>query len=177
MNGKNIVFIGMPGSGKSTLGVLLAKHLGMAFLDTDLVIQQREGRLLQSIIDQDGVAEFLQIEAAVVQQIRVVDTVIATGGSVIYSASAIEQLRRDGILVYLQLSYPAIEQRIQNMASRGIALAEGQQLVDLYYERIPLYEANADLTVPCDGLSVDELVFKISDLLKPLLASQDPTRS
>ena len=171
---KNVVFIGMPGSGKSTLGVLLAKHLGMAFLDTDLIIQQQEERRLQEIIDDEGVAKFLRIEAAIIQRLEVTATVIATGGSAIYSTSAIGNLRKNGILVYLQLPYETIEQRIQNMASRGIALEEGQQLLDLYNERVPLYEAAADLIVACDGFTVDELVIKISGLLEQSFGEEKP---
>src|SRR5512138_2833509 len=118
---ENIILIGMPGAGKSTVGVLLAKTLGMAFIDTDLLIQAQAGRLLQTIIDQDGVAAFLKIEEAVVLDLNPENTVIATGGSVIYSQDAIFHLKQRGRLIYLQLTYEEIEARIQNMASRGIA--------------------------------------------------------
>lgn len=161
MSPRNMVLIGMPGAGKSTIGVLLAKALGMSFVDTDLLIQEREGRLLQSIIDQDGVAAFLQIEANVVLGLNRENSVIATGGSVIYSEPAVTHLKVNGRLVYLQLTLAEIEQRIQNMASRGIALGKGQQLSDLFAERVVLYEKHADRIVDCSGLSIEESVQKI----------------
>ncbi len=161
MNHQNIVLIGMPGAGKSTLGVLLAKTLGKSFLDTDLLIQEKEGRLLQAIIDRDGVAKFLQIEARVLRQVEAVNTVIATGGSAVYDRSAMEHLGHNGRIVYLQLPYPEIERRINNMASRGIALGAGQRLIDLYNERTPLYEHYADLVVDCSAKAVETAVQSI----------------
>ncbi len=161
MNHQNIVLIGMPGAGKSTLGVLLAKTLGKSFLDTDLLIQEKEGRLLQAIIDQDGVAKFLQIEARVLRQVEIVNAVIATGGSVVYDQNAMKHLGQNGIIVYLQLPYAEIECRISNMASRGIALGAGQRLIDLYNERTPLYERYADLVVDCSAKTLEAAVQSI----------------
>lgn len=141
----NIVLIGMPGSGKSTIGVLLAKALGMEFVDTDQVIQEKYGDRLQSILDTNGVDAFLKLEEDIVAALEYEKTVIATGGSVIYGPRAMAHLREQGTIVYIRLPYETIEQRINNMATRGIALREGQTLHDLYDERIPLYEAGCDV--------------------------------
>jgi shikimate kinase len=161
----NIILIGMPGAGKSTAGVILAKTLGMAFIDTDLLIQAKEGRLLQTIIDQDGVAAFLKIEEAVILGLTPANTIVATGGSVIYSHDAIFHLKKRGRLIYLQLGYEEIEGRIKNMASRGIAIGGGQKLSDLYRERAPLYERAADMVVNCSSLTVEAVVGKLAGLL------------
>jgi shikimate kinase len=166
MKGQNIILTGMPGAGKSTIGVLLAKSLGMSFLDTDLIIQQKEGRLLQKIIDTQGVAGFIAIEATVIQQINANHCVIATGGSAIYVAEAVSHLRSLGKMYYLQLPFVEIERRVHNMASRGIAIEKNQRLIDLYQERIPLYERYADVIIDCAGLSVEETVQKIVILIK-----------
>jgi shikimate kinase len=157
----NIVLIGMPGAGKSTVGVVLAKTLGKLFVDTDLLIQQSERRLLQQIICEDGVKAFLAAEERIILQMMVTNTVIATGGSVVYSPAAMRRLQNQGIIVYLQLPLAEIERRITDMASRGIALGAGQQLSDLYRERVPLYESYADLTVDCSGLSLEAIITAI----------------
>lgn len=162
---KNLVMIGMPGSGKSTVGVILAKTLGMRFLDGDLLIQEREGRLLQELIDQEGMEPFLAAEEAALRSIDQDNTVVATGGSAVYSPAAMEHLRRNGTALYLKLSLPSIEQRLHNIHSRGIAMAPGETLADLYKKRTPLYEAYADLTVDCEGLEVEEIVEAITRLL------------
>ncbi len=154
--GKNVVLIGMPGSGKSTLGVLLAKVLGLRFVDADLVIQEREGRLLQEIIDADGIDGFLRVEEEVLASLDEEDAVIATGGSAIYSEKAMEALKKHGTAVYLRVPYPEIERRITNISTRGIVLREGKTLRDTYDERIPLYERWADLTVDCDGHEMED---------------------
>jgi shikimate kinase len=158
MEPKNIILIGMPGAGKSTIGVLLAKALGKAFIDTDLLIQAQEGRLLQEIIDEQGINRFLEIEAKVLMGLKAKNSVIATGGSAIYSDQAMTHLKHTGIIVYLKLTYEEIEQRIKNMASRGIAIAKGKTLFDLYRERTPKYEGQADLTLDCSGRSIEESV-------------------
>ena len=141
----NIVLIGMPGSGKSTIGVLLAKALGMKFVDTDQVIQEKYGDKLQHILDTSGVDAFLRLEEDTVASLNAEGTVIATGGSVIYGPRAMVHLHEQGTIVYIQLPYEVIERRINNMATRGIALREGQTLRDLYDERVPLYEAACDV--------------------------------
>jgi shikimate kinase len=165
MSQQNIVLIGMPGAGKSTIGVLLAKTMGMAFVDTDLMIQERAGRLLQEIINQDGVAEFLKLEEKVICGLQVTKSIIATGGSVIYSEKAVKHLKKNGLIVYLKLRYDEIEQRIQNMSSRGIAIEKGRTLADLYNERIVLYEKYADLIVDCSDLAMENTISKIITLL------------
>jgi shikimate kinase len=166
MQGKNIVLIGMPGAGKSTIGVLTAKTLGMSFVDTDLLIQEKEGRLLQEIIDNDGVDKFLKIEEETILQLNKENCVIATGGSVIYSQDSITHLKKKGRLIYLKLRYDEIEQRIKNMLSRGIAIGKGQKLIDLYNERIVLYEKYADFTVNCSDSMIEDVVLKIAVLIK-----------
>lgn len=162
----NIVLIGMPGAGKSSVGVLLAKVLGMSFVDTDLLIQEKTGLLLQEIIDQQGVEQFLEIEKAVLLQLEQENCVIATGGSAVYSKAAMIHLKKSGRLLYLKLSYEEIAQRINNMSSRGIAMGKGQTLIDLYQERVVLYEKYADIIVDCSGMPIEDLVGKISNLVK-----------
>jgi shikimate kinase len=157
----NIILIGMPGAGKSTVGVVLAKTLGKKFIDTDLLIQQTEHRLLQQIIQADGIASFLAVEEQVVLRLTAANAVIATGGSVVYSPVAMARLKRSGTVVYLQLRLDELETRITNMSSRGIAIGPGQQLSDLYRERMPLYESYADLTVACSGLTLEAAVTAI----------------
>ncbi len=163
MKGENIVLIGMPGAGKSTVGVLLAKTLGMLFIDTDLLIQE-EGRLLQEIIDGDGIKKFLKIEENVVLQVDAKNSVIATGGSVIYSKNVINHLKERGKLIYLKLGYDEIERRINNMSSRGIAIGKDQKLIDLYNERIVWYEKYADIIIDCSDATIEDVVQKIVDL-------------
>lgn len=151
---RNVILIGMPASGKSTLGELLANELGMPFLDTDDLIRQREGRSLQTLLDQEGMERFLQLEEAAVLSLHTQHTVVATGGSVVYSRRAMEHLKSQGICVYLQLSLAAIQQRLQDLDTRGVAIAQGQSLEELYQARVPLYEAWADYTFPLPpGLS------------------------
>lgn len=141
----NIVLVGMPGSGKSTLGVQLAQTLGLAFVDTDAVIQEKYGDQLQNILDEHGVDAFLALEEEIVASLELNNTVIATGGSVIYGPRAMAHLREGGVIVYIKLPYETIEKRISNLATRGVTLRAGQTLRDLYDERIPLYEAGCDV--------------------------------
>lgn len=137
--GKNIVLIGMAGAGKSTLGVLLAKALGMDFVDTDILIQQREERLLQEIIDHDGIDRFLAVEESVISELHLRNSVIATGGSVVYSQRAMEALREGGTVIYLYVAYKEVERRVTNITTRGIVIKQGRSLKDAYEERLPLY--------------------------------------
>ena len=155
MKQKNIVLIGMPGAGKSTVGVVLAKKLGYAFLDSDLVIQSREGKLLHEIIEAHGVEQFWSIEEEANLSINAVRTVIATGGSVIYGGRAMEHLGQGGVIVYLKLSCEEIARRLGDLNERGVTLRKGQNLQMLYEERIPLYEKYADITVACEKLTID----------------------
>ena len=161
MEQKNIVLIGMPGAGKSTVGVVLAKKLGFAFLDSDLVIQSREGKLLHEIIEEQGVEKFWSIEEAANLSIDARRTVIATGGSVIYGGRAMEHLGRSGIIVYLRLSCEEIARRLGDLNERGVTLREGQTLEMLYEERVPLYEQYAHITMDCERLSIREIVEEI----------------
>lgn len=158
---KNVVLIGMPGSGKSTVGVVLAKILGIGFIDSDLVIQQEEKRLLPQIMKEEGIDGFVAIENRVNRSIQVKDRVIATGGSVVYGKEAMEHLREIGIVVYLQWSYEEIEVRLGDLKERGVVLKPGQDLKELYEERCPLYEKYAHITIACEGLSIAELAYTI----------------
>ncbi|HWR90038.1 MAG TPA: shikimate kinase [Dissulfurispiraceae bacterium] len=160
---RNIVLIGMPGAGKSTVGVLLAKALGMPFVDTDLLIQASEGRLLQDIIDSGGIGEFLRVEEKVILSLNVRGHVIATGGSVVYSTGAMEHLRRDGFIIYLDVPLEQVEERIRNITTRGIAMRKGQDLREVYEERAPLYRKYADITVDCSGKDMETVVRIIAD--------------
>lgn len=162
---KNIVLIGMPAAGKSTIGVILAKVLGFNFLDTDLLIQDQEKCLLKDIILRDGVDGFIAIENQVNLKLTTKNSVIATGGSIIYGAEAMEHLREIGIVVYLQLSYETIKDRLGNIKQRGVVLREGQTLENLYEERCPLYEKYAHIIINSEGLGTEELMGKIADVV------------
>ena len=143
----NIVLIGMPGSGKSTVGVILAKVLGYSFIDSDLLIQKAEKKLLKEIIAREGQEGFLKIENRVNASIETEKSVIATGGSVVYCQEAMEHLKEIGTVIYLQLDYPILRRRLGNLIGRGVVLKEGQTLKDLYEERVPLYEKYADYII------------------------------
>ena len=162
----NIILIGMPGAGKSTVGVLLAKTLGYAFLDTDLVIQEREGRLLQDLVDELGVEAFLDREAAAICSVDCDRTVIATGGSVVCRDRAMEHLRTLGRIVYLQLPLEELERRLHNISTRGIAMAPGETLAHIYDYRAPLYRKYADLTVAVGRQTLEETVEQVLRALK-----------
>lgn len=157
----NITLIGMPASGKSTVGVLLAKRLGYSFVDVDIVIQEQEGRLLKEIIEQEGTDGFLKVEDRVNRELDVKRSIIAPGGSVIYGEKAMEHLKAISTVVYLKLSYEEVEERLGDLKDRGVALKDGMTLRDLYDERVPLYERYADITVDetgkTPGKTVDEL--------------------
>lgn len=163
---RNIILIGMPGSGKSTLGVLLAKALGRRFVDTDLLIQEREGRLLQDIIDNDGIEKFLQIEEQVLLSVDVEHAVIATGGSVVYEPNAMAHLSQLGTVVYLKLGYKALARRLGNLEKRGVVLRPGQTLRMLYDERVPLYEQYAHITVDCGGQDIEHTLSRVRRALE-----------
>ena len=154
----NIVLIGMPGVGKSTVGVILAKIMGLRFIDSDLSIQEREGRLLKDIIAEDGVDRFIEIEGEVLSTLNAERSVIATGGSAVYSAGAMETLKESATIVYLKLSLDSLKNRLSDIKGRGVVLRDGQTLDDLYKERVPLYEKFADITVTEDGLTPEETV-------------------
>ena len=158
----NIVLIGMPGSGKSTVGVLLAKALGFAFLDTDLVIQHREGQLLQDILDTHGVDHFLNVEEAAIRSVHCSHTVIAPGGSAVCREGGIGHLKSLGPVVYLRVPMDELQKRIKNLSSRGVAMEPGQTLADVMAFRAPLYEAHADLIVDvAPGQDLAETVLEV----------------
>ena len=163
---KNIVLIGMPGVGKSTVGVILAKVLGYQFLDADLVIQQQEGRLLHEIIEEEGTDGFIQVENRINASISAEHTIIATGGSVVYGKEAMAHLKEIGTVVYLEVSYPVLEKRLEDIKGRGVVLREGQDLHDLYLERTPLYESYADIRISETGLDIEQTVNQIVSQLQ-----------
>ena len=148
---KNVVLIGMPGSGKSTVGVLLAKALGYDFLDVDLVIQKREHALLQDILDRRGLDAFLQAEEDAVCSVSCENTVIAPGGSAVCREKAARHLKALGPVVYLKVPLAELSGRIQNLSTRGIAMEPGQTLADVMAYRAPLYDKYADLVIDCGG--------------------------
>ena len=143
----NIILIGMPGCGKSTVGVLLAKILGYAFIDSDLLIQAKEGKKLYQIINENGEEYFKSAENSVNASISATSTVIATGGSVIYCDEAMQHLKSIGTVVYIKITPEQLLNRINNIATRGVVIKKGETLLDLYKERSPLYEKYADITV------------------------------
>lgn len=151
----NIILIGMPGAGKSTLGVVLAKVLGYEFVDSDLLIQKQEKRRLHQIISQEGIEGFTLIENRVNASIETEETVIATGGSVVYCKEAMEHLKSIGTVVYLKLSLESLSKRLGNLKGRGVLLKNGQSLKDLYEERVPLYEKYADIVVNEEGKDLE----------------------
>lgn len=161
----NITLIGMPASGKSTVGVLLAKRLGYSFVDVDIVIQEQEGRLLKDIIAEEGLDGFLDVENRVNATLSVHNSVIAPGGSVIYGKEAMEHLKKISTVVYLKLSYEAVEERLGDLTDRGVVLKDGMTLKDLYDERIPYYEKYADITVDETGIDAGGIV----DILRSML--------
>lgn len=160
----NIIFIGMPASGKSTVGVILAKRLGYDFVDTDLLIQKREGRLLRDIIAEHGTEGFLKIEDEVNAGVEAERTVISPGGSVVYCENAMKHFKEIGTVVYLETSYETISERIGNPEKRGVVLRAGQTLKDLYEERRVLFEKYADVIISEDGLTLDETIDKVVGL-------------
>ncbi len=169
----NIILIGMPGSGKSTVGVVLAKALGLRFVDVDLLIQEREGALLQHLIDSRGVERFLDLERDAILSLDCRDTVIAPGGSCVCREESIAHMRSLGTVVYLRLSLEDVTARIHNMASRGIALQPGQTLADVYRYRAPLYERCAHITIPAGGQSLAGTVEAVKKALAAYEANQN----
>lgn len=156
VKGDNLVLVGMPGCGKSTVGVVLAKILGWDFVDVDLVIQRQNGRRLQEIIEAEGNQFFLEREADAVESLECTRTVIATGGSAVLNPRGLQKLRQLGRLVYLSHPYEEIARRIPNLATRGIALEAGQSLRDLYDYRTPIYERVTDLTVDASSYTIEQ---------------------
>lgn len=161
---ENIVLIGMPGVGKSTVGVVLAKMMGYRFIDADLIIQEQEGKILCEIIKEQGTEGFLAVENRVNSSIWARHAVIATGGSVVYGAEAMRHLKEIGTVVYLKLPFEELSQRLSDIKGRGVVLKKGQTLLTLYEERVPLYERYADFTVDEHCLNVEQTIEKIMEL-------------
>ncbi len=163
---ENIIFIGMPAVGKSTVGVVVAKRLGYQFIDTDLLIQEEEGNLLREIIEKKGIDGFLDIEDRVNAKVEVHNTVISPGGSVVYCENAMKHYKEIGTVVYLMASYETIDKRLKSAKNRGVVLRAGQTLKELYDERVPLFERYADLTVCEDGLKLEDTIDKVIEALQ-----------
>ena len=158
--------IGMPGVGKSTIGVVLAKVLGYQFVDADLLIQEAEGKLLSELIEENGTDGFIEIENRVNSQIQTHRSVIATGGSVIYGKEAMEHLKAIGTVVYLKQNLRVLQRRLRNLKGRGVVLKEGQTLADLYKERTVLYEKYADITVDQYKQTIQQTLKAVQEALK-----------
>ena len=158
---RNVILIGMPGCGKSTVGVLAAKALTMDFVDTDLLLQRKAGRPLQRMVDELGAEGFARVEEACVCDLNVRGAVIATGGSVATEDAAMEHLREGGLVIFLRLPLEALSRRLRNMKTRGIAMEKGQTLRDLYERRQPAYLKWADAVVDAEGLGVEETVARV----------------
>lgn len=162
----SIVLIGMPGAGKSTVGVLLAKLTCRSFVDTDVLIQSREGRPLQDIVDRDGHLALRAIEEQVILGHACTGCVVATGGSAVYSPAAMAHLKRHGTIVFLDTDLATLEARVRDVATRGLAKRKDQSFADLFDERVPLYRRYAEVTVDCRGLTHEEVCGRIIDALR-----------
>lgn len=165
----NITMIGMPSSGKSTVGVLLAKRLGFSFVDVDIVIQEKEGRLLKEIIADEGMDGFLKVEETINAGLDVKMSVIAPGGSVIYGEKAMKHLKEISEVVYLKMSYEEMEKRIGNVVDRGVALKPGFTLRDLYNERVPYYERYADIVIDEEGKTPGQTVDELRGIIEGMI--------
>lgn len=170
MKKKNLIFIGMPAVGKSTVGVVVAKRLGMKFIDTDLLIQEQEKKLLREIIADVGEDEFLKIENQVNRDVNVENAVISPGGSVVYCEEAMQHYKEIGTVVYLKVSYQTIKRRIRDPRKRGVVLREGQTFRNLYEERIRLFERYADITICEDGCRIEQTIEAVLSEVEKVLA-------
>ncbi len=175
MKRANVILIGMPGVGKSTLGVVLAKRMNLSFLDTDLLIQSHMGKTLQSIIDDDGIDAFLKIESTILSGIESTNTIISTGGSAVYSHEAMKHLSSIGWMVYLKIGFDELAERLgDDLDERGVVFLDQDitKFRDLYIERAPLYEKYAEITVEVDGLSIR----KTAEIVSKLLEEKNPKK-
>lgn len=164
--GNNIILIGMPGVGKSTIGVILAKIMGYRFVDADIVIQEQEGRLLKDIIAQEGVDGFIKIEDRVNRNLNMKKAVIATGGSAVYGKNAMENYKETSTIIYLKLDYEALDDRLSDIKGRGVVLRDGKTLKDIYDERTKLYEEYADIIIDEGSLDVEKTVERLLEELE-----------
>lgn len=162
----NLIFIGMPAVGKSTVGIVVAKRLGMNFVDVDLLIQEQENKLLREIISEVGQDGFLKIENQVNADVKANNSVISPGGSVIYCKEAMKHYKEIGTIVYLKASYQTIKRRIHNPKKRGVVLRNGQSFKDLYNERVPYFEKYADITVCEDGCRIEDTIENVIKAVK-----------
>jgi len=151
----------MPAVGKSTIGVLLAKRLGLAFVDTDITLQMSEGKTLRELIQTYGLEQFCDLEAGHILSLNIQASVIATGGSVVYRKAAMRHLGRSGVVVYLDIDLASLEMRLRDIDARGVVYAPGQSLADLYAERVPLYSGTADITVQASDVAPDQMVNRV----------------
>ena len=170
---KNVVLTGMPGAGKSTIGVVLAKILGYNFIDSDLLIQKQERKKLQYLIETHGIDGFLAIENQVNADIHEEDAIIATGGSVCYCDEAMRSLGKEGVIVYIKVSYETLKKRLGNLSKRGVVIHKGSTLLDLYNERTPLYEKYADLTVDVDRMTIEQAIEAIKNEVEKALRDSE----
>ncbi|MBR4053824.1 MAG: shikimate kinase [Clostridia bacterium] len=170
---KNVILVGMPGSGKSTLGILLSKKIHYGYIDSDSVIVAGAGKLLPDLIAELGNEGFLALEARVNASLDVRSCVISTGGSAIYRGDVIEKMKKNGVVVYLRISYEEMAKRLGDYKRRGVVLQEGFTLRDLYEERAPLYEQHADYILSLDGESVEESADKLAELLGDTIREED----
>lgn len=161
----NIVLIGMPGAGKSTIGVILAKSLLKSFIDTDLLIQGQYCKSLCDIIEQKGTDAFLKIENDIIKQQIFNNAVVATGGSAVYGEEAMKKLKENSIIVYLSIPISELQRRIKDIHTRGVAMKNGTTLEELFAERKSLYEKYADIVIDCEGLTPEQCVDKIAEAL------------
>ncbi|MDD4378070.1 MAG: shikimate kinase [Eubacteriales bacterium] len=162
----NIILVGMPACGKSTVGVVLAKTINKGFVDTDILIQETEGKKLQEIINEKGNDYFHHVEENVLNTFQGENCVVATGGSAIYFENAINKMKQNGKVIYLKVSLDTILERLNNIKTRGVTLGEGQTIEDLYNYRIPLYEKNADVIIDAEGLKIEEIIEKIIEKME-----------
>lgn len=165
-NIRNIILIGMPGVGKSTIGVVLAKNLGYRFTDSDLVIQEKEGKLLHELISKLGTDGFLALEDRINASLEADKTVIATGGSAVYGENAMEHMKELGCVIYLKLPYEALKERLGDLNKRGVVMNQGQDLKTILDERTPLYERYADIMIDCKDKQIREIVTEITERIK-----------
>lgn len=162
---KNIVLTGMPGAGKSTIGVLLAKAMNYSFVDTDLILQQNAGCLLYELIEKKGIDYFMQYEDETLAGLNLDNTVIATGGSAVYGENGMNNLKKNGVVVYIRLSCEEIIRRVNNITTRGIVMKKGKTLQDVYKERTPLYEKYADVIIDGDNTTIEECIKKVYEAI------------
>jgi shikimate kinase len=168
MKKNNIILIGMPGAGKSTVGVILAKRIGFHFIDTDLLIQSQEKCRLQQLIDTQGLDKFRKVEEQILLNLNAEQSVIATGGSVVYSENGLKKLGNRGYCIYLQIKLPTLQQRIADMGQRGLVMNKGLSFEQLYEERAPLYKGFADLTITCEEMNAEQVAAMIEKKIDKL---------